>query len=136
MSKIIVLREIFWLLPIRLFQTTAGVRIKKLWTQAEEGSKVVYARLDDDRMEAGYIAQEIDRLMRSGRKYSDFAILYRTNAQSRTFEDALSRKDIPYRVVGGVRYYDRAEIKDMVAYMRLVANPADELALMRVINFS
>lgn len=107
---------------------------KKLWTQAEEGSKVVYARLDDDRMEAGYIAQEIDRLMRSGRKYSDFAILYRTNAQSRTFEDALSRKDIPYRVVGGVRYYDRAEIKDMVAYMRLVANPADELALIRVIN--
>lgn len=107
---------------------------KKLWTEADEGSKVVYARLDDDRMEAGYIAQEIDRLMRSGRKYNEFAILYRTNAQSRTFEDALSRRDIPYRVVGGVRYYDRAEIKDMVAYMRLVANPADELALIRVIN--
>lgn len=107
---------------------------KKLWTDAEDGSKIIYARLDDDKMEANYIGQEIDRLKRTGRKYSDFAILYRTNAQSRTFEDALARRDIPYRVVGGIRYYDRAEIKDMVAYMRLVANPADELALSRVIN--
>lgn len=107
---------------------------KKLWTEADEGSKIIYSRLDDDKMEANYIGQEIDRLKHGERKYSDFAILYRTNAQSRNFEDALARRDIPYRVVGGTRYYDRMEIKDMVAYMRLVSNPADELALVRVIN--
>ncbi len=109
-------------------------KAKKLWTDAGGGDKIVYARLDDDKMEANYIAQEIDRLKRADRKYRDFAILYRTNAQSRTFEDALTRRDIPYRVVGGIRYYDRAEIKDMVAYLRLVANPADELAFVRTIN--
>lgn len=107
---------------------------KKLWTDAEEGSKIIYSRLDDDKMEARYIAQEIDRLKSPERRYNDFAILYRTNAQSRNFEDALARRDIPYRVVGGTRYYDRMEIKDMVAYLRLVSNPADELALTRVIN--
>lgn len=107
---------------------------KKLWTEAEEGSKVIYSRLDDDKLEAHYIAQEIDRLKRVDRSYRDFAILYRTNAQSRTFEEALGRRGIPYRVVGGTRYYDRLEIKDMVAYLRLVSNPDDEIALMRVIN--
>lgn len=107
---------------------------KKLWTNAEEGSKIVYARLDDDKGEATYIAQEIDRLKRADRHYRDFAILYRTNSQSRNFEDALSRRGIPYRVVGGTRYYDRMEIKDMVAYMRLAANPKDDLALLRIIN--
>ena len=67
-------------------------------------------------------------------KYSDFAVLYRTNSQSRTFEEAFSARDIPYKVVGGVRYYDRKEIKDMIAYMRLVLNPSDDLALTRIIN--
>ncbi|MEE1038840.1 MAG: 3'-5' exonuclease [Eubacterium sp.] len=107
---------------------------KKLWTNAEDGSKIIYSRLDDDKLEAHYIAQEIDRLHRVAGRYGDFAILYRTNAQSRTFEEALGRRGVPYRVVGGTRYYDRMEIKDMVAYLRLVSNPADELALMRVIN--
>lgn len=107
---------------------------KKLWTNADEGSKIIYARLDSDKDEALYVAQEIDRLKRANRNYKDFAILYRTNSQSRNFEDALARRDIPYRVVGGTRYYDRLEIKDMVAYMRLVSNPHDELALLRVIN--
>ena len=107
---------------------------KKLWTKADEGSKIIYARLDSDKDEALYVAQEIDRLKRSGRNYKDFAILYRTNSQSRNFEDALARRNVPYRVVGGTRYYDRLEIKDMVAYMRLVSNPFDELALQRVIN--
>lgn len=107
---------------------------KKLWTNAEEGSKIIYARLDSDKDEALYVAQEIDRLKRANRNFKDFAILYRTNSQSRNFEDALARRNIPYRVVGGTRYYDRMEIKDMVAYMRLVSNPFDELALLRVIN--
>ncbi|MBR5489382.1 MAG: UvrD-helicase domain-containing protein, partial [Firmicutes bacterium] len=107
---------------------------KKLWTSQEDGSKIAYFRADDERDEARYIAQEIDRMKSSDRMYSDFAILYRTNAQSRTFEEALSRRDIPYRVLGGLRYYDRKEVKDLISYMRLVQNPADDLALLRVIN--
>lgn len=107
---------------------------KKLWTAAAEGSKIAYYRADDERDEARYVAQEIDRMKSSDRMYSDFAILYRTNAQSRTFEEALSAREIPYRVLGGLRYYDRKEVKDLISYMRLVQNPADDLALIRVIN--
>ena len=80
------------------------------------------------------MAQEIDLLKGRDKKYSDFAILYRTNAQSRHFEEALTQRDIPYRVLSGLRYYDRKEIKDMMAYMRLVVNPYDDLSLRRVIN--
>ncbi len=107
---------------------------KKLWTDQEEGHKIMYHRADDERDEAYFIASEINRLKTSDRKYSDFAILYRTNAQSRTFEEALSRRDIPYRVLGGLRYYDRKEIKDMMCYLRLVQNTSDDLALTRIIN--
>lgn len=107
---------------------------KKLWTKQEAGEKIVYSRADDEKDEARYIAQEIDRLKTKQRKYNDFAILYRTNAQSRTFEEGLSARDIPYRVVGGTRYYERKEIKDMMAYLRLVLNPDDDLALVRIIN--
>ncbi|MEG0662757.1 MAG: 3'-5' exonuclease, partial [Anaerovoracaceae bacterium] len=91
-------------------------------------------RSDDEKEEARYSAQEIDRLKTLDRQYKDFAILYRTNAQSRNFEEALSARGIPYRVVGGTRYYERKEIKDIVAYMRLVQNPEDDLSFLRVIN--
>ncbi|MGI6767083.1 MAG: ATP-dependent helicase [Lentihominibacter sp.] len=104
---------------------------KKLWTNSEAGNKIVYFRGDDERDEALFVAGEINRI---GGRYSDFAILYRTNAQSRTFEEALSRRDIPYRVLGGLRYYDRKEIKDIMCYMRLVQNKSDDLALVRIIN--
>ncbi len=107
---------------------------KKLWTKQDAGEKIVYNRADDEKDEARYIAQEIDRLKSKQRQYKDFAVLYRTNAQSRTFEEALSARDIPYRVVGGTRYYERKEIKDMMAYLRLVLNPDDDLALVRIIN--
>ena len=107
---------------------------KKLWTSEKEGKKITYRRADNEKDEAAYIAQEIIRLKGPMQKYSDFAVLYRTNSQSRNFEEAFSARDIPYKVVGGVRYYDRKEIKDMVAYMRLVLNPADDLALARIIN--
>ncbi len=113
---------------------------KKLWTDAEEGQKIVCARTGDEREEAAFIASEIARIHDgsysgcAGKKYSDFAILYRTNAQSRTFEEALSRREIPYRVLGGLRYYDRKEIKDLLCYMRMVANRADDLSLVRIIN--
>lgn len=108
---------------------------KKLWTDREDGEKINYARLDSDKEEASYVTRQIDYLNRKENKsYSDIAILYRTNAQSRLFEEALSRYGIPYRVLSGMRYYDRKEIKDAMAYMRLVVNPADDLSLIRVIN--
>lgn len=111
-----------------------GRKPKKLWTKQEAGNKLVYYRAEDERDEAYFIAGEINRMKTSDRNYSDFAILYRTNAQSRNFEEALSRRDIPYRVLGGLRYYDRKEIKDMMCYLRLVQNRADDLALTRIIN--
>ncbi len=107
---------------------------KKLWTEKEDGEKLVYYRADNEKDEARYIAQEIGRLHSREWAYRDFAVLYRTNAQSRALEEGLSQRGIPYRVLGGLRYYDRKEIKDMVAYLRLVQNPADDLALRRVIN--
>lgn len=117
-----------------VIENNRGRKEKKLWTDKEPGSKITYYRADDERDEARYVAQEIDRLKTKDRRYSDFAILYRTNAQSRTFEEALSGREIPYRVLGGLRYYDRKEVKDIISYMRLVQNPADDLALLRIIN--
>ena len=116
-----------------------GRKAKKLWTDAEDGNKIIYYNADDEKDEAYFIAGEINRIegvseMKGGGDYRQFAILYRTNAQSRTFEEALSRRGIPYRVLGGLRYYDRKEIKDMMCYMRLVQNRADDLALVRIIN--
>jgi len=107
---------------------------KKLWTSKDAGEKIYYYRADDEKEEARFIAAEISRLHGQDLKYKDFAILYRMNAQSRTFEEALSARSIPYRVLGGTRYYDRKEIKDMMAYMRLVQNPADDVSFARIIN--
>ncbi|MBE6034868.1 MAG: ATP-binding protein [Clostridiales bacterium] len=107
---------------------------KKLWTDKEPGEKITYYRADDEKDEARFIAQEIDRLKSSERQYKDFAVLYRTNAQSRNFEEALSAREIPYRVLGGLRYYDRKEIKDIMSYMRLVQNPSDDVSFVRIIN--
>jgi DNA helicase-2/ATP-dependent DNA helicase PcrA len=112
---------------------------KKLWTQKEPGEKIKYHRADSEKDEARYVASEISRLnkQKGERKnfdYRDFVVLYRTNAQSRSLEEALIHRDIPYRVLGNLRYYDRKEIKDMLAYMRLVVNPGDDLALERIIN--
>ena len=117
-----------------VIKNNRGRKPKKLWTDQDEGHKIVYFRGEDERDEAYFIASEINRIKGTDNLYSDFAILYRTNAQSRTFEEALSRREIPYRVLGGLRYYDRKEIKDMMCYMRLVWNQADDLALVRIIN--
>ena len=111
-----------------------GRKPKKLWTEQEAGNKIIYHRAETERDEAYFVASEINRMKTSDRRYSDFAILYRTNAQSRNFEEALSRRDIPYRVLGGLRYYDRKEIKDLMCYLRLVQNQSDDLALTRIIN--
>lgn len=117
-----------------VIRNNRGRKQKKLWTSKEAGDKIVYRRCDTDKEEAYYIAQEIDLLKGRSRSYDDFAILYRTNAQSRLFEDALKRRGIPYQILSGFSFYDRKETKDMICYMRLVANPADDLALKRIIN--
>ncbi len=107
---------------------------KELWTTREAGEKIVYHRTDSEKDEAYFVAREIELLKTGDRKYSDFAVLYRTNAQSRQFEEAFTRQGIPYRVLSGLRYYDRKEIKDIMSYMRLVLNPSDDLAFARIIN--
>ncbi|MDR0569641.1 MAG: UvrD-helicase domain-containing protein [Clostridiales Family XIII bacterium] len=107
---------------------------KKLWTDKGSGEKITYRCWEDEKQEAAFVAHEITRLCEQGMAYKDFAVLYRANAQSRTFEEALSAGSVPYRVLGGLRYYDRKEIKDVLAYMRLVQNPADDLAFIRAVN--
>ena len=109
---------------------------KRLWTENEEGSKVAVLSAVSEKDEAQK-AERIVRLqrVRNGYRYNDFAILYRTNAQSRSFEDALRREGVPYRVVGGLSFYQRKEIKDAVAYLRLLVNPDDTAAFRRVVNY-
>ena len=109
---------------------------KKLWTRAEDGEKIEYYRAESDYDEARYTADKIRELMRKNDslKYSDFAILYRTNVQSRRFEECFAKKGMPYQVLSGLRFFDRKEIKDLMCYMRLVDNPKDDVSLLRIIN--
>lgn len=108
---------------------------KKLWTSNEAGSLPKVYRGDNEYEEANYIASQINELRRTEYyKYSDFAVLYRMNTQSRSIEDILRREDIPYKIIGGLKFYERKEIKDIVAYLRLIHNPADNLSLTRIIN--
>ncbi|MFC0477079.1 DNA helicase PcrA [Robertmurraya beringensis] len=110
-------------------------RDKNLWTENPEGNKIFYYRADSEQSEAQFVAGKIKEAIQSGkRKYSDFAILYRTNAQSRVMEEVLLKSNIEYSIVGGVKFYDRKEIKDTLAYLRLIANPDDDISLTRVIN--
>ncbi len=108
---------------------------KELWTDNPEGAPLYFYQAMDERGEAGFIADEIRRAIADdGRQYSDFTILYRTHAQSRTFEEEFIRRGIPYRIVSGVRFYERKEIKDLLAYLRVIYNPLDEFSLRRIIN--
>ena len=108
---------------------------KKLWTENEEGALPTFHVSDDEYDEGRYIVEEINHLRREDYyKYSDFAILYRMNSQSRAIEEILRREDIPYKIVGGLKFYERKEIKDIIAYLRLINNPSDNLALKRIIN--
>ena len=117
-----------------VIKNNKGRKDKKLWTNRDEGDKIVYSRLENDKEEARYIAGEISFLEGAKRSYDDFAILYRTNAQSRLFEEALKKRGIPYQILSGFSFYERKETKDMISYMRLVSNPEDEMAFLRVIN--
>ena len=108
---------------------------KKLWTQNEKGNKVQLHKADNEYDEATYIVEKINSLKREEYyKNSDFSILYRMNTQSRSIEDILRREDIPYKIIGGLKFYERKEIKDAIAYLRLVQNNADNLSLTRIIN--
>src|ERR1700674_3979332 len=108
---------------------------KKLWTDRAGGEKVNATQAYNEIEEAEFVADEIERLRRTeNRGYSDFAVLYRTNAQSRSFEDVLARRRIPYRLVGGVRFWERREVKDVVAYLRFCFNPRDALSFGRIVS--
>ncbi|MBT8304156.1 MAG: UvrD-helicase domain-containing protein, partial [Bacteroidia bacterium] len=109
---------------------------KVVWTANEEGQKIKVHRSLTDGDEGRFVASSIfENKMQNQLKNSDFAVLYRTNAQSRAIEDALRKRDIPYRIFGGLSFYQRKEIKDVLSYLRLIINPADEEALKRIINF-
>jgi DNA helicase-2/ATP-dependent DNA helicase PcrA len=107
---------------------------KRLFTRGVEGEKLALYQASDERDEGRWIASEIEKLHKKGRGYRDFAVFYRTNAQSRVLEDMLLRAGLPYRIVGGTRFFDRAEIRDVMAYLKLVVNPADDVAAKRIIN--
>jgi DNA helicase-2/ATP-dependent DNA helicase PcrA len=108
---------------------------KKLWTSAGAGEKVLLAQVYDEEEEAQAVAAEVQRLVRQeGFSLNDVAVLYRTNAQSRAFEEVLVRRGIPYKLVGGVRFYERREVKDALAYLRLLLNPHDTVSFTRVVN--
>ena len=108
---------------------------KNLWTEQEGGKLPTVARLDNEYEEANFIVEQINRLKREEYyKYSDFTVLYRMNAQSRSIEDIFRRENIPYKMIGGLKFYERKEIKDAIAYLRLIHNQADNLSLQRVIN--
>ncbi len=118
-----------------VIENNTGRKGKNLWTQNQPGSKLQVLSAENQHEEGVGIAQEIERLKNEeNRKYSDFAILYRMNAQSRVIEDMLLKAAIPYRVLGGLRFYDRKEIKDIVSYLRVIQNPMDNISLKRVIN--
>ena len=108
---------------------------KELWTQNEEGGLPIVHISDDEYDEGRYIVEQINhQKIEEYYKYSDFAILYRMNTQSRAIEDILRREDIPYKIIGGLKFYERKEIKDIISYLRLINNPSDNLALRRIIN--
>lgn len=117
-----------------VIKNNSGRRDKQLWSDRGEGEAIEYHRASDGDVEANYIADKIAYMRRDTYDYHDFAVLYRTNSQSRAIEQALLRQNIPYRLVGGQSYFKRKEIKDLMAYLRLICNPDDDLSFVRVVN--
>ena len=107
---------------------------KRLWTEGAAGDSIVVGEFDDEHAEARYVASEINRLVEEGTPRDQIAVFYRMNAQSRVLEDTLVRFEIPYQVIGGTKFYERAEIKDAVAYLQLLANPSDAISFSRIVN--
>ena len=107
---------------------------KQIWTDNKKGSAITLHEATDDTREADYVLRQLREWRGRRRKYGDCVIFYRINAQSRTFEDALRGANIPYQIVGGIRFYERMEVKDIIAYMRVIVNPADTVSIKRIIN--
>lgn len=107
---------------------------KKIWTENSGGHLLVSYEADNEKNEAEFIAEEIQKMKNTGHAYGDFVILYRTNAQSRIIEEVMLRNSIPYRIIGGIKFYQRKEVKDIIAYLRLINNFSDEVSLERIIN--
>ncbi len=119
----------------QVIKNNSGRKSKTLWTQNDPGQPIKVYQAVDEREEAWYTASAIKREVDTGkRKYGDFAILYRVNAQSRVFEDAFMKTGIPYKIIGGHKFYDRKEIKDIIAILRVIHNPHDDISLKRIIN--
>ena len=108
---------------------------KNLWTDNDTGEKIKYVRTNDEKDEASYVTREIRNLVNNGVSLDDIAVLYRTNAQSRTIEEGFLNSNIPYRIVGAFAFYSRKEIKDLLAYLKLIYNTKDDVSLMRIINY-
>ncbi len=117
-----------------LIKANEDRRDLRLWTENEEGEPVVIYEAENEHDEARFVASEVERLLREGYEPKDIAVMYRANAQSRVLEEAFLRYGIPYRIVGGIRFYERREIKDLLAYLRLLVNPCDETSFLRIIN--
>ncbi len=109
-------------------------QVKELWTDRKEGANVVYEQLDYSEEEGHFVANKIHQLIYKGYKPKDIAILYRTNAQSRVFEESFMKEELPYKIVGGLRFYDRKEVKDIIAYLKVIQNPDDNISVKRIIN--
>ena len=107
---------------------------KALWTENDHGEKITVKEIPNERVEAKFVIYQMEELMNAGKKIQDFAVLYRTHAQSRAIEEALISAGFPYQIVGGIKFYDRKEIKDMLAYLRLINNPADITSFERIYN--
>lgn len=119
----------------QVIRNNEGRKHKKLWTEKEAGEKIVFKRLNSEKEEAQYVAEEILKGIEKDKKsYKDYAILYRTNAQSRVLEESLVKGNIPYKIVGGTSFYQRKEIKDILAYLRIIENSTDDLSVKRIIN--
>ena len=118
-----------------VIKNNSNRRPKNLWTQNADGEEIVYYRANDEQDEAVFVAKTIEELSRKANyKHRDFAVLYRTNAQSRTIEEALLKSNIPYTMVGGTKFYSRKEIRDVIAYLNLIANLSDNISFERIIN--
>ena len=117
-----------------VIENNVNRKVKKLWTENDEGQPITYYRAQSEQDEGRYVLSQIQSLLRDGYHYDDFAILYRTNAQSRVMEENLLKSNIPFRLVGGQRFFERLEIKDLLAYLRLIVNPQDDLSFRRIVN--
>jgi DNA helicase II / ATP-dependent DNA helicase PcrA len=118
----------------RVINKNFGRKEKALWTENEQGYPIKILQTFDEQEEAGFVSKEIQRLITNGSSLNDIAIFYRTNAQSRVLEDVLRRNNIPYIIIGSVKFYDRKEVKDILAYLRFLINKRDTISLKRIIN--